>query len=61
MTTRTTLVRGLAAAIAGATLATPALAASESIETIIVTSQARDQTVQEVPIAIQVVTMEPGK
>jgi iron complex outermembrane receptor protein len=62
MTTRTTVLRGLAAAIAGATLApsfsTTVFAANESIETIIVTSQARDQTVQEVPIAIQVVTME---
>jgi iron complex outermembrane receptor protein len=58
MTTKTTMLRGLAVAIAGATLSTPLLAASERIETVIVTSQAREQTVQEVPIAIQVVTME---
>lgn len=60
MTSRTTALRCLAAAIAatGGTFAAPAFAAGESIETIIVTSQAREQTVQEVPIAIQVVTME---
>jgi iron complex outermembrane recepter protein len=57
MKKRTNMLRGLAVAIAGATLATPVLAA-ETIETVIVTSQAREQTVQEVPIAIQVVTME---
>jgi iron complex outermembrane receptor protein len=56
------MLRSLAVAIGSATLAssfsTTLFAANERIETVIVTSQAREQTVQEVPIAIQVVTME---
>jgi iron complex outermembrane recepter protein len=57
MTPRKTILRCLAVAIASVGAA--ALPASaETIETVIVTSQARQQTAQEVPIALQVVTME---
>ncbi|HSB96352.1 MAG TPA: TonB-dependent receptor [Spongiibacteraceae bacterium] len=58
MTPRTTVLRYLTIAIAAAGAVSPVFAATETIENIIVTSQAREQTVQEVPIAIQVVTME---
>ena len=58
MTSRTAIFRCLAAAIAATSAGLTLPAAAETIETIIVTSQARQQTAEEVPIAIQVVTME---
>jgi iron complex outermembrane recepter protein len=57
MTPRKTILRCLAVAIASVSAATLP-ASAETIETVIVTSQARQQTAQEVPIALQVVTME---
>jgi len=58
MTSRKTILRCLAAAVASASAATALSSYAETIETVIVTSQARDQTVQEVPIAMQVVTID---
>jgi iron complex outermembrane receptor protein len=58
MASKTTMLRCLVAAITSASAMATAPVFAETIETIVVTSQARQQTAEEVPIAIQVVTME---